>query len=96
MSITEQIDLARSKTNWATLDRLLDDQRRAFLDRLHVAAQDAEIKRDGITVIKPARVRLTEWEQRFVTDHVTEQRPFTDPIRAAIDEMRKRYERQLC
>ncbi|HEV2329218.1 MAG TPA: hypothetical protein VGY56_10560 [Verrucomicrobiae bacterium] len=91
MTISEQIDLARSKVNWKALDRMLDDQRRDFIDVLHVVAQDVEKTVNGATVIQRAAIRLTDWEKHFVASLVAEPREFTHRQRECIDELRKRF-----
>lgn len=40
---TKAIELARSKVNNRALNNFLDNQRRAFLDKLHVASQPLQI-----------------------------------------------------
>lgn len=96
MSVSEKIDLARSKVNARAFDKFTDDKRREFLDRLHVAAQPIKGKlATGLTVFSPPRVKLTDWEKHFVADHVSEPRPFTDAIRNCIDELRREHEHRL-
>lgn len=96
MNISDKIDQARSRVNSRALDRMLDDQRLNFLDRLHVASQ-AVLRRDseGIEMIIPPRIKLTEWEKRFVADLVTEHRPLTQAQRDSIDELRHRFQSRL-
>lgn len=94
--VTTAIETARSLVNTRAYNNFLDNQRRAFLDKLHVAAQPLVIRgNDGTETIKRPKVRLTDWETQFVASHVAKKRPFTDAIRKCIDELREEHER-LC
>lgn len=99
IDIQNKIEVARSKANsrgMAAFERLQDDQRFAFLDRLHVAAQPATTRAvDGSQVIKLPKIRLSEWEQHFVADLVSERRELTFSQRAKIDELRQRHQSRL-
>jgi hypothetical protein len=78
-----QLDQSRAdERGMIALRRLQDDQRYAFLDKLHVAVQ-------------AAKIRITDWEQHFVSDLVSEQRQLTGPQRTAIDNLRHRYQHRL-
>lgn len=96
MTTSEKIEAARSRVNTRAFNNFLDNKRRTFLDRLHVAAQPATTRAtDGREVVKLPLIRLTEWEQVFVADLVSEPRPLTDPQRDKIDELRRRHESRL-
>jgi hypothetical protein len=56
-----------------------DRERRRFLERLDNAVA----------------INVTDWEAQFLHSHLTSPRPFTDPQRNAIDELRTKYEGQL-
>jgi hypothetical protein len=99
ISIQNKIESARARANsdgMAALERLQDDQRFVFLDKLHVAAQGQEVQHEGVKAIVPARVRLARWEQGFVADLVRENRPLTFAQRRVVDELRQRHQSRLC
>jgi hypothetical protein len=94
--VTKAIELARQKVNTRAFNNYLDNQRRAFLDKLLVASQHVVIGVGSDSVIKPPRVRLTDWEQQFVASHVAEKQPFTDATRNCIDDLRRQHEHRVC
>lgn len=56
---------------------------------------DDEARMDFLNDLATSSVALTEWEAKFIDDMLAQHIEFTDRMRAKIDQMRKRYQRDL-
>lgn len=83
---TAQIENARMDTMWREGEKLADQQRQSFLDKLNVQSSSVAVK---------GKIWLGDWLYHWIADRVASPRPFTDSDRTFIDKLRRQHEPRL-
>lgn len=79
---TIQIENARMDAMWREGEKIADQQRQAFLDKLNVQSSSVAVK---------GKIWLGDWLYHWIADRVASPRPFTDSDRTFIDKLRGQH-----